>query len=308
MQASGEQSQSLPTPTVMAKGKEDSSRKGLMAPSYRRRDKYLDNLLEHAKQQLPYTENISERSRLLGEKSTGEGVWDKYPHVESYIGKEQSPFAWLLTNGKRDQKIRPHFYTPSLAAYRAYGAAEPPARWSINSRETVKECFIDWDEHDGHVIVKGFGPLPATNQMPIPRQISKSKTCLVAEMDRRREYQEHCQFQEELISAKTEIAFKDFYLQKMEARKLRMRREFRKQMHGDRLRKSKIVDFAIPKCCSRNTDENYKIYNTIAMDEEAIASSSDESEEGVVIVAASKDAEALGDATLTEDKPLLTRL
>ena len=246
--------------------------------------KSLEWEVAHAKCQLPYTKAYCERRSLLGSGRSDKESSSGSSEAEITISKEDGPFAWLFSESKDDWAVKPHYYTPSLACYKTFGEAQKPVRWSISSASDVEECDVEWDKDDGHVIVRGFGPLPANKDPPSPKRVSNKQSQRLMDIQKREEEAELLKAQREAAAAEKVAALQVHHLRKVEARKLRLRRELQREMRKQVIDKSRETS-TVKLTCSYLAKHNANVLARSDNVDGAIASSSDEDDDAVTVIA-----------------------
>lgn len=248
--------------------------------------KSLESEIAHANSQLPYTKAYCESRNLLSSgNSDRDSSSSNSLEAVIAIAKEDGPFSWLLLSSKNDWAVKPHYYTPSLACYQTFGEPQKPTRWSISSASDTEECDVEWDNTDGHVIVRGFGPLPANSDPPSPKRRNSRQSQPLMDLQSREDEAELHQSQRETAAAAIEkmAALQAHQLRKREAQKLRSRRELQREMRKQVIDKSRQTD-TVKLTCSHLANHNAQVSAKTGDMDEAIASSSDEDDDAITVI------------------------
>ena len=246
--------------------------------------KSLEWEIAHAKSQLPYTKAYcEERKSLLSPGKSDKDSSSSSSEAETTIGKEDGPCAWLFLGSKNDWTVKPHYYTPSLACYQTFGEPQKPTRWSISSASDTEECNVEWDNTDGHVIVRGFGPLPANSDPPSPKRRTNRQSQPLTDLQSREGEVELHQIKRETAAAEKMAALQAHQLRKTQAQKLRLRRELQREMRKQIIDKSRQTD-TVKLTCSHLANHNAQVLANAGDMDDAIASSSDEDDDVVTVI------------------------
>ena len=246
--------------------------------------KSLEEQVAILKSELPYTKAYCERRSLLGSGRSDEDSSSGSSEAETVIAKENGPFAWLFSESKDDWRLNSHYFTPSLACQQPYGEAPKPTRWSISSATDAEECKVEWDKNDGHVIVRGFGPLPAHQDPPSPRRRSIGQSQRLMDLQRKEEEARIQKAQRETATAEKVAALQVHNLRKMEAKKIRQRRELQREIRTRAIEKSRqasTMRLSHSHLARHNTQRSAKPDDK----DGAIASSSEDEDDVVTVIA-----------------------
>ena len=220
---------------------------------------------------------------MLGSGNSDKGSSSSSSEAEISIRKEDGPFAWLFSDSKNDWTVQPHYYTPSLACYQTFGEPQKPTRWSISSASDTETCNVEWDNTDGHVIVRGFGPLPANSDPPSPKRRNNRPPKPLTDLQEREDEAKLNKSQRETAATEKIAALQARQLRKREERKLRLRRELQREMRKQVIDKSRQTD-TVKLTCSHLANHNAKVSTEADNVDDAIASSSDEDDDAVTVI------------------------